>query len=53
MDAYSEKMVKFALGDELPGGVEAIASRKAIVELAKQNSWTMYGMHFPAAEGIK
>ena len=100
MDAYGERLVKFALGDELPGGVEAIAayghtpghtvyrtddklivgdimhgvalqmehpeycarfdmdkegaiaSRKAIVELAKEKGWTMYGMHFPTTEGI-
>lgn len=30
----------------------AIASRKVIVELAKQKGWTMYGMHFPTSEGI-
>lgn len=31
---------------------QAIASRKAIVELAKKQGWTMYGMHFPTTEGI-
>ena len=98
--AYGERLVKFAPGDALPGGVEAmaayghtpghtvyrtddklivgdimhgvalqmghpeycarfdmdkekaIASRKAIVELAKAKGWTMYGMHFPTTEGI-
>ena len=31
----------------------AIASRKEIVELAKQKGWTMYGMHFPTTEGVR
>ena len=101
MDAYGENLVKFALTDALPCGVEAlaayghtpghtlyrsgdllivgdimhgvalqmehpefcarfdmdqehaIASRKEIVELAKQKGWTMYGMHFPTTEGVR
>lgn len=99
VDAYGERIVKFAMGDALPGGVEAIAayghtpghtvyrtdhmlivgdimhgvalqmehpefcarfdmdregaiaSRKAIVEMAKQKGWTLFGMHFPATGG--
>ena len=98
--AYGGNLVKFSLGDALPGGVEAlaayghtpghtiyrvndklivgdimhgvalqmehpdfcarfdmdhehaVASRKAVLELVKQNGWTMFGMHFPTGEGI-
>lgn len=31
---------------------QAIASRKAIMEMAKKEGLTMYGMHFPTEEGI-
>ena len=31
---------------------QAIASRKAIMERAKKEGLTMYGMHFPTEEGI-
>lgn len=31
----------------------AIASRKAVLELVKKEGWTMHGMHFPLAEGVK
>lgn len=31
---------------------QAIASRKAIMEMAKKEELTMYGMHFPTEEGI-
>lgn len=30
----------------------AIASRKAVLELVKKEGWTMYGMHFPTVEGV-
>ena len=98
--AYGENVVKFAIGDALPGGVEAmaayghtpghtiyrtddklivgdimhglalqmehpdfcarfdmdhekaIASRKAVLEQVKKEGWTMFGMHFPSAEGV-
>ena len=101
MAAYGENLVKFALGDALPCGVEAlaayghtpghtiyrsddlliagdimhgvalqlenpeysarydkdkeqaIASRKAVLELVKKEGWTMYGMHFPTVDGVK
>ena len=99
--AYGENVVKFAIGDVLPCGVEAmaayghtpghtiyrtdnklivgdimhglalqmehpdfcarfdmdhekaIASRKAVLEQVKKEGWTMFGMHFPTAEGVK
>ncbi len=99
--AYGERLVKFAIGDALPCGVEAmaayghtpghtlyrtgdkliagdimhgvalqlehpeycarfdmdkeaaIASRKAVIEQVKQEGWTMFGMHFPTADGVK
>ena len=98
--AYGENLVKFAIGDALPYGVEAIAayghtpghtiyrtddklivgdimhglalqmehpdfcarfdmdhekaidSRKAVMEQVKKEGWTMFGMHFPTAEGV-
>ena len=101
LDAYGENLVKFSLGDALPGGIEAIAayghtpghtlyrtddkliagdimhgvalqlehpeycarydmdkeqaiaSRKAILELVKKEGLTMHGMHFPMVEGVK
>lgn len=31
---------------------QAIASRKAIMEMAKKEGLTMYGMHFPTEEGL-
>ena len=31
---------------------QAIASRKGIMEMAKKEGLTMYGMHFPTEEGI-
>ena len=31
---------------------QPIASRKAIMERAKKEGLTMYGMHFPTEEGI-
>ena len=31
---------------------QAIASRKAIMEMAKEEGLTMYGMHFPTEEGL-
>ena len=31
---------------------QAIASRKAIIEMAKKEGLTMNGMHFPTEEGI-
>ena len=31
---------------------QPIASRKAIIEMAKKEGLTMYGMHFPTEEGI-
>ena len=99
--AYGASVVKFAIGDALPCGVEAmaayghtpghtiyrtddklivgdimhglalqmehpdfcarfdmdhekaIASRKAVLEQVKKEGWTMFGMHFPTAEGVK
>ena len=99
--AYGENVVKFAIGDVLPCGVEAmaayghtpghtiyrtdnklivgdimhglalqmehpdfcarfdmdhekaIASRKAVLEQVKKEGWTMFGMHFPTADGVK
>ena len=99
--AYGERLVKFALGDALPCGVQAIAayghtpgqtlylagdkliagdimhgvalqlehpefcarfdmdkeaaiaSRKSVINRAKQEGWTMYGMHFPTKDGVK
>ena len=98
--AYGENVVKFAISDALPCGVEAmaayghtpghtiyrtddklivgdimhglalqmehpdfcarfdmdhekaIASRKAVLEQGKKEGWTMFGMHFPTAEGV-
>ena len=32
---------------------QAIASRKAILELVKKEALTMHGMHFPMVEGVK
>ena len=32
---------------------KAIASRKAVLEQVKKEGWTMFGMHFPTAEGVK
>ena len=32
---------------------KAIASRKAVMEQVKKEGWTMFGMHFPTAEGVK
>lgn len=100
MLAYGENLVKFALGDALPCGVEAlaayghtpghtiyrsddiliagdimhgvalqlenpeycarfdmdkeqaVATRKAVLELVKKEGWTMHGMHFPMVEGV-
>ena len=31
---------------------KAIASRKAVLEQVKKEGWTMFGMHFPTAEGV-
>ena len=31
---------------------KAIASRKAVLEQVKKEGWTMFGMHFPSAEGV-
>lgn len=31
---------------------QAVASRKAVLELVKKEGWTMYGMHFPTVEGV-
>ena len=31
---------------------KAIASRKAVMEQVKKEGWTMFGMHFPTAEGV-
>ena len=31
----------------------AIASRKSVLERVKQEGWTLYGMHFPTADGVK
>ena len=99
--AYGERLVKFAPGEALPCGVQAlpayghtpghtlyltddkliagdimhgialqlehpeycarydmdkeraIASRKSVLERVKQEGWTLYGMHFPTADGVK
>ena len=32
---------------------QAIASRKAVLELVKKEGWTMYGMHFSTVDGVK
>ena len=31
---------------------KAIASRKAVLEQVKKEGWTIFGMHFPTAEGV-
>ena len=31
----------------------AIASRKSVLERVKQEGWTLHGMHFPTADGVK
>ena len=31
---------------------KAIASRKAVMDQVKKEGWTMFGMHFPTAEGV-
>ena len=31
----------------------AIASRKSVLERVKQEGWTLFGMHFPTADGVK
>jgi hypothetical protein len=31
----------------------AIASRKSVIERAKQEGWTLFGMHFPTKDGVK
>ena len=45
---------EFPGGKMEPGETEeqAIASRKGIMEMAKKEGLTMYGMHFPTEEGI-
>ena len=99
--AYGDRLVKFAMGDALPYGVQAIAayghtpghtlylsgdkliagdimhglalqldhpefcarydmdkegaiaSRKTVIQRAKQEGWTLFGMHFPTVDGVK
>ena len=31
----------------------AIASRKSVINRAKQEGWTLFGMHFPTKDGVK
>lgn len=46
--AHPEFCARFDMDKE-----QTIASRKAVLERAKQEGWTMYGMHFPTEEGMK
>ena len=45
---YSDFCARFDMDHE-----KAIASRKAVLEQVKKEGWTMFGMHFPSAEGVK
>jgi hypothetical protein len=31
----------------------AIASRKSVIQRAKQEGWILFGMHFPTVDGVK
>ena len=45
-----EYLVRFRLMKNKEG---AIASRKSVINRAKQEGWTLFGMHFPTKDGVK